>query len=383
MDKPTSGEAGSPRGQGAASLRSAAESSAPIDFRDSFAARGRILVEDRSPGVPQSADGAGEGLNVEYEILERAGSEHRSGEGMVFKARRRPMQGGSEWERNDIVALKIIFDDLFRLTPGPGRLLRHYARMTDQFHLVRALRHPGLVTPHSTFLIDCSLKPHQWLYDVIDHNDAGEGYSVFAEQFRPVAVTDWVDGVSIAAWNSLRPRDPGERIEVLRSVAQAIDALQISGTAFRDLKPDNLVVRANRAVLVDLGMVAPSRDGRDPREPGPYVDPEGHRSTGEHRDRFAFAALIGSQALSPRNPWPDSFAPGHAGDYLAQALRRNYFPEAFVRLLAAELHADVRGRTRFPSRSERARAGRTLENLLDASLAALESPKGQARIHKQ
>lgn len=338
-------------------------------YRDRGSARGCELVEALRPAYPRS-DAAQ--VAVRYEMRDRAGGDARSGEGVVFRGRRVPLQDGAEWRRNDIVAIKVIADDLFRL-PGDlpvsqAQLLKHFALMLDQFHLVRALRAPGLVVPHSVFLVDATHPTHEWLYSVYD-----DDIPLFlGSPLRPVAVVEWVAGVPLTLWN--RRSDEIGRLRVMRPVAKAIDAMRLTGASFRDLKPENLVVVGDRAVLVDLGMIVPAELRiMDPRLPGAYVDPD-RESYGYTRDLYAFAALLVHQLTVPNIPGDRDHIAFQADQQARTRLAAVGVPGHVADLLAVELHADHAGRGRRGYG-----AGPALESLLDGVLDGLERPAPRAR----
>ena len=330
-----------------------------LQYSDRRSARNRVLIEAlRTAHIY----GDGTGVTISHSIEERAGSDQRSGEGVVFRGRRVPLQGDREWRRNDVVAIKVIADDLFGIPVTQEGLLAHFARMVDQFHLVRALRAPGLVIPHSVFLVDARLPKHEWLYSVLD----GDLALFTRSPVRPVAVVEWVEGVALSRWNARK--GVTDRLGVLRPVAQAIDAMHLSGASFRDLKPENLVVRGEDAVLVDLGMIEPAElRMMDPREGGPYVDPDG-KSYGYTRDLYAFAALLVHQLTFPDVPSSHDHIALQAHTQARHRLSAAGVCREIADILATELHVDHRGR------EGRGKHSGALEGLLDEVLAATEGP---------
>jgi serine/threonine protein kinase len=335
---------------------------APDGTPNAGCARGEVLHE-----VLLSDDGSASRRRVvvEYELLELVSSRADAAEGVTWRALRRPLRGG----RGAMVALKVIGDSLNALTRTQNGMLDHYRRMVDQFHAVRGLRHSGLVMPPTVFLADAD--EHPWLRQVVEDVD-GFSESLFAgPRHRPVAVTDWIQGVPLTRWG-LNVADPRARVEILRPVAQAVDAMRHDELAFRDLKPSNVLVTGpGRSVLVDLGLVAPVAGGLRQGGYGTrgFDDPD-LRAPGYLCDRFAFAATLVHQLTDASRPrWPASGA--GMFEYARRTLYRPEIPEHLRERLQASLHAEVRGR---PPEVQ------GLEHLLDEVLHLLpERGRGRRR----
>ena len=65
---------------------------------------------------------------------------------------------------------------------------------------------------------------------------------------------EYVVGISLARWND-RTRSRAEKLAVLAGVGKGLAAVHTAGLVHRDVKPDNILVRANgEATLVDFGL---------------------------------------------------------------------------------------------------------------------------------
>ena len=162
----------------------------------------------------------------------------RGGAGAVFRA--------YDPELGREVALKLL------LAAGQERARRRFR--TEGEALVR-LRHPHLVTVH----------------------EAGE------ERGQPYLVLALVEGTSLG--DLLREQGalaPAQAVELTTKLASALSAVHAAGLVHRDLKPDNVVLRASdqEPVLIDFGLArdlaasqGPTRTGQALGSPG-YWAPE-------------------------------------------------------------------------------------------------------------
>ena len=114
------------------------------------------------------------------------------------------------------------------------------------------------------------LKPefrHQYMYvaalrkefDVLVHLQHPNIVSAFeweeVEDLGPAIVMEWVDGVTLKEWMSVK-HSSDEKSQVLRQLLAAIDYIHGQQVAHRDLKPSNIMVtrNGNRVKLIDFGV---------------------------------------------------------------------------------------------------------------------------------
>jgi hypothetical protein len=83
---------------------------------------------------------------------------------------------------------------------------------------------------------------------------------------EPFIVMEWIDGISLkAAW---APMALDERLSLYRKVLDAISAAHGAGFVHRDLKPDNILVRAGgEPIIVDFGLSSGGHSAEAHREP--------------------------------------------------------------------------------------------------------------------
>jgi Flp pilus assembly protein CpaB len=73
----------------------------------------------------------------------------------------------------------------------------------------------------------------------------------------------YVEGQSLAEWLKVHGRfqDPHEAVELVRQMAEALDAVHAHGIIHRDLKPGNILIRTDgQAILSDFGLARPDQD---------------------------------------------------------------------------------------------------------------------------
>ncbi len=306
-------------------------------------AQGELLVERLDPRGP--ADDARADVHVEYKLVKLVSDRRHAAEGVTWRATRHPLAStGGFGQVSSDVAIKVIADRRFGPMVDEDRLIEHFRLMVDQFHAIRGERHPGLVTPHSVFLVSAKEAPHHWLRAVHERHTP----LFHRAMLRPVAVTAWVAGVQLDRWNDGRSR--GQRLEVLKPIAEAVDAMGHNGLSFRDIKPSNIIVKDGRGTLIDLGLIAPTDAEPNVGYGTPGFRDDDPLSTGVARDRFAFAALLLYQLLSvPNRPWPqDRNNRPNAGrrmfEFAQEALADARYPDPIVRLVRDQLHPSVGAR---------------------------------------
>lgn len=76
----------------------------------------------------------------------------------------------------------------------------------------------------------------------------------FEENETAYIVMEYIHGVPLDAWISFRNMKPGQILETLRPVTDALALLHKQGVVHRDLKPDNMLVEADGTIrLIDFG----------------------------------------------------------------------------------------------------------------------------------
>ncbi|MGA5758701.1 protein kinase domain-containing protein [Nonomuraea bangladeshensis] len=150
-------------------------------------------------------------LGSRYTLLDEIGA---GGMGTVWRARER--------DTGDVVAVKLLRDGL---AGDPDLVLR----FVQERNVMRALRHPGIVT----------------VRDFVIEGD------------RLALVMDLVEGGDLR--DLLRRRGtlpPGEAARLLAQVAAALAAAHAAGVAHRDVKPGNVLIEAGTgtARLTDFGV---------------------------------------------------------------------------------------------------------------------------------
>ena len=172
-------------------------------LREARAARGGGLAR-------QSAQAAAEipGYTILHEI-------HRGGQGVVYKA----IQDGTRRS----VAIKVM---LHGAHGGP----RERARFAREARVLSQIRHPGVVTIHET------------------GETAGTGGV-------PYSVMDYVEGATLDEHIKRTKPDLRTRLELFRSICEAVNAAHLLGIIHRDLKPANIrVTSSGEAKVLDFGL---------------------------------------------------------------------------------------------------------------------------------
>ncbi len=208
------------------------------------------------------------------------------GEALVFRARHRD---GRE------VALK-------QITEAGARQRQ---RLLEQAEALEELHHPNVVEQ-----LDAFVGPG--LFD---------GPAPSVEDFDLLyLVCAWVEGTTVAALGT--PQPAPRALELLEDIAAGIDHLHAHGIVHRDLHPGNVVVAADRAVVIDLAYVrtaAPPAMSVVFGAPG-FVPPERLDDPGsadESADRWQ-VAMLAVQLLLGRPRRRESLA--QLQDALAVAL---------------------------------------------------------------
>src|SRR6187549_2563895 len=183
-------------------------------------------------------------VNDRYEIQEGLG---KGGMGEVFSAYDRSTQ--------QAVALKIVREE--SRMPGDDEALRH------ELLLARSVGHSNVCRVHD-------LAPSPW---------------------GPILVMDLIDGVTLHTHIRRQKSKGGYTADEFRSIASeaaaGLAAIHAQGLVHGDLKPGNIMVTADRAIILDFGF-AQERARLSARRPGAppdggtpnYMAPERLRSGG-------------------------------------------------------------------------------------------------------
>jgi predicted ATPase len=182
-----------------------------------------------TPGRMPDAGPAAPPEVASYEILGLLG---RGGMGVVYKARQLSL--------NRLVALKLLPQECSRDSWWLGRFRR-------EGRIASALNHPHICT-------------------VYDSGDAGG---------RPFLSMELIEGETLEALAGRRP-GVAELVRLVRQAARALAAAHAAGVVHRDIKPQNLMVRADGIVKVlDFGLARrlPGGATPGPAPPGAGTSP--------------------------------------------------------------------------------------------------------------
>jgi nucleotide-binding universal stress UspA family protein len=206
----------------------------------------------------------------------------------------------------------------------------------------------------------------------------------------PYLVSEWIEGQTLAEKLATRPLPPAEAASVGAAVADALDSVHRQEVIHLDLKPNNVLLRADgSAVLVDFGLAHHARypdllaeETRFRAGSAPYVSPEQLLGTREdlRSDLFALGVVMyesvtgtlpfGEPDTDVRNrlwlePTPPSALVPDVAPWFQEVILRCLEPRADARYQSA---AHVAFDLREPSQviltaraTKRARAGRVTQ----------------------
>jgi serine/threonine protein kinase/predicted ATPase len=245
-----------------------------------------------------------------YEIVEQLG---RGGMGIVFKAR--------DVSLDRYVALKFLPAEFTR---DPDRL----ERFRSEARTASGLNHPHICTVHA-------------LGEHVGH---------------PFIVMEYIDGLTLRALS--RRLDIEEAVRLIGQAAQALAAAHAAGVVHRDIKPDNIMTRADGYVKVlDFGLArripAFARPTPGDTDPGAllgtvaYMSPEQARgqSANQASDIFSLG-IVFYQLVTGHHPFDSAtaFAILQAIESvhpIAPARVNPQIPAALNGLIEAMLHKDA------------------------------------------
>ncbi|GAA2672996.1 serine/threonine-protein kinase [Actinoplanes palleronii] len=134
---------------------------------------------------------------------------------------------GEVWRADDLLLRRVVAVKV--LLPALMADAGFTARFRAEARMLAALRHPGIVQVH----------------------DYGESAEPGHDRFD-YAVMEFIDGTPLSESGRL---DPAATMAVVVQVADALEAAHRAGIVHRDVKPSNLLVRPDGAiVLVDFGV---------------------------------------------------------------------------------------------------------------------------------
>ncbi|MEI8020957.1 MAG: serine/threonine-protein kinase, partial [Schlesneria sp.] len=166
-------------------------------------------------------------------------------------------------------------------------------------------RRVAIKVPHSQLVTDVDVAE---AYRVearavanLDHPHIVPVYDVGrTDEFPCFIVSKYIDGTNLAARLKQSRLSIAESVELVASVADALDYAHRHGLVHRDIKPGNLLLdRAGKPYVADFGMALREQDnGRGPRYLGTplYMSPEqasgeGHRVDGRS-DLFSLGVVL-------------------------------------------------------------------------------------------
>ncbi|MFP2906022.1 serine/threonine-protein kinase [Pyxidicoccus sp. 3LFB2] len=225
------------------------------------------------------------------------------------------------------------------------------ARFAREVELLSRLRHPNVPR-------------------LVDHGHwrqpAGLSY--------PYLAMEWVEGVSLYEWAQAQRPTSRQVLRVLASLASALEATHAAGGVHRDVKGDNVLVRAadGHVFLTDFGSgsyvgAAPLTSPPFPPGTQPYRAPEAWRSV-----------------KLPFQPSTPPYAPGPADDVFALGMTAyrlvtdDYPPIPALREEVAHLWGPE-GTGPMPPRDVNARCCEELSRLVSRMLSVRPEARGTAR----
>ncbi|CAN5461476.1 hypothetical protein BH11MYX1_BH11MYX1_36710 [soil metagenome] len=127
----------------------------------------------------------------------------------------------------------------------------------------------------------------------IDHPNVVKVYDAGVVGDEVYVAMAFVEGPTLAQWNS---DSVAERANVLATAGAGICAIHDVGLVHRDIKPDNIIVRAGRGVVVDLGLAKALVGGLGSGRAGTerYIAPEIRAGNGASpaSDQYAWCKVV-------------------------------------------------------------------------------------------
>ena len=174
-------------------------------------------VEQSTSPNEATAPAPGDVLGLRYRVVRALG---RGGMGAVYEVVDDVLQ--------DSVALKLLHPEL---STDPA--FRH--RLREEVRLAHRVSHPNVCRVH-------------------DLGQHGEHLFVTMELLRGPTLRDILRAI---ASSEREPLSLGRSIDLIVQIAAALGASHRAGIVHRDVKPDNVIVEPDRAVLTDFGVASP------------------------------------------------------------------------------------------------------------------------------
>jgi len=281
-----------------------------------------VTSPDSTRTVPGPADATGEAIDAPpgYEIVRELG---RGGMGVVYLARQTALKR--------LVALKVI-------RAGTTADARERARFQAEAEAIGQLNHAGIVQIHE----------------------------VGTHQGQPFLALEYCPGGSLAQRLAARPLTPREAADLVRALAEAVQAAHAANVLHRDLKPSNvLLTDQGQPKVTDFGLAkkfdepGSTQTGAVVGTPS-YMPPEqalGRKDVGPAVDIHALGAILYA-CLTGRPP----FRAATGIDTLWQVVHTEAVP---VRQLQPEVPRDLETITHKCLQKESARRYASAQALAD------------------
>ncbi|HTE56217.1 MAG TPA: protein kinase [Kofleriaceae bacterium] len=263
-----------------------------------------------TPNEP-AAPAPGDVLARRYRIVRALG---RGGMGEVYEA--------MDDELEDVVALKLLHAEL---SAAPA----FRQRLREEVRLAHRVSHPNVCRVH-------------------DLGQHGDQLFVTMELLRGPTLRQVLRAI---AAGEREPLSLGRAIDLIVQLAAALGASHRAGIVHRDVKPDNVIVEADRAVLTDFGVASPvevvaSRALLGTRD---YIAPELLRGEPARAGSDLYAcAVVACELLTGRLPprgralaLREDSAPPLAREALARELARALDPDPGARHPSVQRFAEA------------------------------------------
>jgi tetratricopeptide (TPR) repeat protein len=141
----------------------------------------------------------------------------------------------------------------------------------------------------------------------LQHPNVVTVYAVGELGGTPYIAMELVEGHTLAGWAATQPRSTADKLRVMAAAARGLAAAHAAGIVHRDVKPQNILVAADRVLVTDFGISVRMEDGVGGDVVGTpsYMAPE--QFEGETIDRrtdvFGFCATL-YELLYGAGPFP-------------------------------------------------------------------------------